>query len=440
MSGTARTANKDAMSAFLFTEGHSLFFPKPWNTVSNFYWDLVGYSPQVVGTWGGMSTWTIPNNVCTYFGKLYLKFEVTAMGTPGGANYSGPTARYDDFLFYSAWQYAQVKYGSQIVDQLDSEFTKFKFYDEQMPVWKRLAIIPSIRGPLSAAQRTIDFQNGITPTNALLDANSQALIGELPFFFTRGYNASMPLVLGSDLQFAVQWNQFSAVVDSDPGDTIVITNQPTLANQALIMQQFYGADNEQANLQQHATDGILKLIDGQNKYTYYNANSINVASQPVLAFAAGVNLPITYQTLILRSTQQLQTAYRTQRWQLRGGAADPLWNTYGVNAPSWSTSSGNIRQNNLGTKLVKPYASSIFRDFPGLLDASVQMDVSMQPLNPNQAAGSLMTGYLNNFQVVYPINVTAAGATANLTPQIDVCSTVKNLVKLVQGNMYRQYS
>lgn len=416
MSGNARTANKDPVSALLFTEGTSLFFPKPWGTVSNFYWDVVGYTPQTVGNWGGLTTFSIPNNVCTYFGKCYLKWQLPPVPSAAGTSY-----RYDDFAGYSHWDTAAVRYGSQIVDLLDSEFTKIKFYNEQMPEHKRDAIVDIIHGPQPAAVRQQKLVDGMI------------CITEMPFFFTRGYSAAMPLVLGSDLQFQIQWRQFAAVIDRDIGENAAPPTQNIISDQILLLQQVYGADNEQANLLSNAQSGILKLIDSQIKTTAVetgaqaNDRTINIPTP-------NVNLPTTYQNVIIRKSDQLTIPYQVRRWVLRGAFDDPEIRI-GPGSIYWPTTSGNIRQPQIGPRVVKPYLSSIFRDTPVLTDPSVQMDISMQPQNANSSAGSLNTQFLAGYQVAVPI-IQVAGSSQL---QIDVMSTTKTAVKQMQGNMYRVF-
>lgn len=423
MSGNARTANKDPVSALLFTEGTSLFFPKPWGTVSNFYWDVVGYTPQTTQTFGGLSTFSVANNVCTYFGKCYLKFGLSPQnGTNGSANVAGTSYRYDDFISYAAWETAVVRYGSQIVDLLDSEFTKIKFYNEQMPEHKRDALYDLVHGPKPEAQRHLDLLNGIT------------CIVELPFFFTRGYSAAMPLVLGSDLLFQIQWRQFPQCIDSDVGEAAYPAGaQVQILDQVLLLQQIHGADNEQANLLNHSNSGILKLIDAQIKTTAVEAG-IQSGDRVINISTPNVNLPTTYQNVILREKDQLDTPFRTRRWVLRGGQNDSLVRI-GPGAVSWATTSGNIRQPTLGPRIVKPLMSSIFRDTPVLSDPSVQMDISMQPQNANSAAGSLNTQFLAGYQVVVPVQQVAG--TSQL--QVDILSTVKTAVKEMKGSMYRVF-
>lgn len=415
MSGNARTANKDPVSALLFTEGTSLFFPKPWGTVSNFYWDVVGYTPQTVGSFGGLTTFSIPNNVCTYFSKCYLKWSLPGVAV-GGTSY-----RYDDFAGYSCWESAAFRYGSQIVDLLDSEFTKVKFYDEQMPEHKRDALVNILHGPLPAAQRHLNLLNGIT------------CIVELPFFFARGYSAALPLVMGSDKLFQIQWRQFAQVIDRDVGEIAAPPAAPLITDQVLLMQQIHGADNEQANLLSHAQSGILKLIDAQIKTTAVETAAL-ASDRSINISTPNVNLPTTYQNVIIREANQLTVPFETKRWILRGGAADPLVRI-GPGAVSWASTSGNIRQPTIGPRVVKPYLASIFRDTPGLSDASVQMDISMQPQNANSAAGSLNTQFLAGYQVVVPVQQVAG----NSQLQIDIMSTVKTAVKAMQGNIYRVF-
>jgi hypothetical protein len=410
MSGNARTANKDPVSALLFTEGTSLFFPKPWGTVSNFYWDVVGYTPQTTGTWGGVTTFSVPNNVCTYFGKCYLKWDLSPQdGSSGSANVAGTSYRYDDFAGYAHWDSASLRYGSQIVDLLDSEFTKIKFYNEQMPEHKRDAIVDQVQGPLPAATRHLRLLNGM-----------QCIV-ELPLFYTRGYSASMPLVLGSDLQWQIQWRQFPAVIDSDLGAAAYPAGGiPNINNQLLLLQQMYGAS------------GILKLIDSQIKTTAVETGAL-ATDRDIVIPTPNVNLPTTYQNIIVRKEDQF-TPYRTRRWVLRGGLTDPEVRIF-PGSVFWPTTSGNIRQPNLPAGLVKPYLSSIFRDTPVLTDPSIQMDISMQPQNANSSAGSLNTQFLAGYQVSVPITQVAGSSQLH----IDVMSTTKTAVKQMQGNMYRVF-
>lgn len=424
MSSNARTANKDAVSAFLFTDAASIFFPKPWGTISNFFWDAVGYtSPNNAPSWGSKITFSIPNNVASYFGKCYFKIETGASVVPAGC-----TSRYDDFLGYGIWEYAQVVYGSNVIDYLDGEFTKFKFYDEQMPVWKRLAIAPYVHGPKTVAQRQLDLASGVV-----------AMV-ELPFFFTRGYAAALPLVLGSDLQVQIQLRQFAQVVDSDEGETQV-PSIPTLKDPILVIQQIYGADNENANLLQHAQTGIMKLIDAQIKTTVIEP-ATNAAARTNLSIPTPqVNLPTAYQNVVMRNYGlDLSRNYFYKRWQIHGAVGDPLisWGLGGgtPNGCYWNCTSGQLRSQSIGQGILKPMLSSIFRDTPGLLDSSIQMDVAMQPQNASSASGSLNTQYLANFQVV--ISTQAPTATCQL--QYDVLSTVKSVVKAQQGNMYRVFN
>jgi hypothetical protein len=424
MSSNARTANKDAVSAFLFTDAASIFFPKPWGTISNFYWDAVGYtSPNTTPSWGSKITFNIPNNVCSYFGKCYFKIEVGTSSVPAGC-----TSRYDDFLSYAIWEYAQCVYGSNVMDYLDGEFTKFKFYDEQMPVWKRLALIPYLHGPKSVAQRQLDLAAGVT------------CVVELPFFFTRGYAAAMPLVLGSDLLFQIQLRQFAQVVDSDAGETQV-PGVPALRDPILVLQQIYGADNENANLLQHAQTGIMKLIDAQIKTTVIEQNPSAAARTNFALPTPQVNLPTAYQIVIMRDyANDLSRNYFYKRWQIHGAVGDPLisWGTGGAtpNGCYWQCTSGLLRSNLIGQGIIKPMLSSIFRDTPGLLDSSIQMDIAMQPQNASSASGSLNTQYLANFNVY----ITTGTPTASCQLQYDVLSTCKSVIKSQQGNSYRVFN
>jgi len=412
MSGTAQNANKGPVDALLWTQGSSLFFPKQWQTVANFYWDVSAYSPNTISSWGGLSTWLIPNNVCTYFGKVSVKARATA------AVSTYASAAYDDFAGYSWWAYAFMQYGSNKIDYLGSEFTKFKFYDEQMTLFKRQAIQPYIQGPLPLAQRQLNLINGCE------------IIVELPFWCTRGYGSAMPLVMGTDMQFGIQWREFPEVIYTVPGDTGAITTVPTLVDQTLYIQQMHGAPNEQGELFNHAMAGIMQLMDRQ-------IVTESRATQPLAAFATetynvptpNVNIPTSYQNVVVRTVDQINTPYRVSRWIMRGGLNDPdlrIRNCY------WVTTSGNIR-NPISIGVVKPYQSSWFRDNPGLSDPQVQMDVSMQPLLAGTSFGALNTSNLAG----YAVYVTIASISANsLTPFISIFSTVKNAQKYIQGNVY----
>jgi hypothetical protein len=425
MASNARTANKDAVSAFLFTDAASIFFPKPWGTISNFFWDAVGYtSPNNAPSWGSKITFAIPNNVTSYFGKCYFKIETGASVIPAGC-----TSRYDDFLGYGIWEYGQCVYGSNVIDYLDGEFTKFKFYDEQMPVWKRLAIAPYVHGPKTVAQRQLDLASGVV------------VMVELPFFFTRGYAAALPLVLGSDLQFQIQLRQFAQVVDSDVGETQV-PSVPALRDPILVIQQIYGADNENANLLSHAQTGIMKLIDAQIKTTMIETGTSAAARTNLSILTPQVNLPTSYQNVVMRDYGDISLNYFYKRWQIHGAVGDPViaWGLGGAtnNGCYWNCTSGQLRSPTIGQGILKPMLSSIFRDTPGLLDSSIQMDVAMQPQNASSASGSLNTQYLANFQVVVTTQAPVGAVARQL--QFDVLSTCKSVVKAQQGNMYRVFN
>lgn len=413
MSSNARTANKDPVSAGLFAEGSSQYFPSAWGTVSNSYWDVVQYTPQTVGSWGGHTTWAIPNNVCTYFGKMFLAFRTAAVAGAAGSSY-----RFDDFLAYAAWRDAHIKYGSQVTDNLEGEFTKVKFYDEQMPLQKRLAIAPYIQGPLPQAARHANLVNGV-----------ECLV-ELPFFFARGYSASLPLVMGSDLHCSVFWRQWSEVIDSDAGEIAAAPAAPLLEDQRLFIQQIYAADNEQAALLSLAQSGIVKLKDSQITTRFINSSPLS-GVQTFEIPTPNVNLPTTYQNITLRLQSALNTPHRVRRWEQRGGETDPVVRL-GTSAISWNTTSGSIRHPNLPRGLVKPFLSSCFRETPGLSDPIVQMDIAVQPGNASSASGSLNTQFLAGYKVVVPVNIVAGPETL----VIDIHHTTKTMVKQQQGNMY----
>lgn len=411
MSGTAQNANKGPVDVLLWTQGSSLFFPKQWQTVANFWWDVAAFTPNTVGNWGGNTLWTVPNNVTTYLGKILYKARYTA------AVHTWVTAAYDDFLGYAAPSYAFMQYGANKIDYLGGEFTKFKFYDEQMPLHKRQAVVPYIQGPIPLAQRQLNLTNGCE------------VLVELPFWCTRGYGSVMPLVMGTDMQFGIQWRELGEVIWSAAGDVGAFTTPPQIVDQQLYIQQIFGAPNEQGELFTHATNGIMQLMDRQ-------ILSDNRATQPLVAGQTTtftiptpqVNIPTTYQNIVLRTVDQVSTPFKIDRWRQRGGLNDPemrLGQTY------WTTTSGNIRQT-IPIGVVKPYQSSWFRENPGLTDATVQMDVSMQPLLASTSFGALNTSNLAGYAVI--VNVQSLTSTA--FPLISIFSTVKNAQKYQQGNVY----
>lgn len=411
MSGTAQNANKGPVDIFLYTQGTSLFFPKQWGTVSNFWWDVGAYSPSVPTSFGGTTMWTVPNNITSYLGKILYKGRLTA----GVSTYA--TLGYDDFLFYSLFSNAFMQYGANKIDYLGSEFTKFKFYDEQMTQFKRQAIRPYIQGPLTLAERQLNFTQGCE------------VLGELPFWCTRGYGSALPLVMGSDMQFGIQWRELAEILWSAPGDAGAITTAPTIVDQQLYVQQIFGAPNENGQLAAHAAAGIMQLMDKQI-VTELRATQPLVAGTTVSynISTPQVNIPTTYQNIIMRTTDQINTPYKVNRWTMRGGLNDPeiRWSQL-----YWTTTSGNIRQT-IPIGVVKPFQSTWFRDNPGLSDAQIQQDVSMQPLLASTSFGALNTSNLAGYAVI--ANVQSISSTA--TPIITVFSTVKNGLKYQQGNIY----
>lgn len=412
MSANVPSASRDAMSVPLFTNGQSLLFPRPWSTVSLFYWDVQGYTPSVTGTWGSNTNFQLVNNICTYFGKMLYRTVIA--GTPVLGSY-----RYDDFLAYAAIEEAFVQYGSQRADTLHGEYMKFKFYDEMCPTNKRLAIREQIQGPLPAAQRQLNLVNGC-----------RTLV-ELPFYFTRGYRASFPMVLGADLQISIKLRSFQQVVDSDDGELAAPPATPNILEQVLLVQQFHGAPDESTQLQSHAAStGIFKLQDYPIKETFTEQAASNV-TRLISVDMKQTNLPTSYQTIILRFLPDLTTPYRTRRWQLHGGLQDP--DCRYTQAPAWNTSNGYVRTPNHGLGLVKPYQESWFRgDTPGLLDHRVVQDVSLEPYDANNSSGAISIQGLSGFKV--ELNVEFPSGIARQL-QVDIFNTAKRILKYQSGNL-----
>lgn len=412
MSANVTSANRDAMAAALFTNGKSMFFPRAWATASEFYWDVQGYTPSVVGSWGSNTNFQILNNICTYFGKCLFRTRIA--GVPVLGSY-----RYDDFLAYAMIEEAYVQYGSQRADTLHGEYMKFKFYDEMCPLNKRQAIQPHIQGPLSSGQRQLNLINGC------------ATLVELPFYFARGYRAAFPMVLGADIQLSIKLRSFQQVVDSDDGELAAPPATPNILEQVLLVQQLHGAPYETTSLQQHAADtGIYKLVDHSIKETVVEQIASN-QTRMVQVEMKQTNLPAAYQTAVIRFLPDLTTPYRTRRWQCRGGLGDP--DCVLQNAPAWSTSNGYIRQPNHGLGLVKPYQESWFRpDTPGLLDNRFVQDVALEPYDANNASGSIsmqgIPGFKVEFNLAFP-----SGIARQL--QIDVFNTCKRVLKYQAGNL-----
>ena len=422
MSGTAQSANRDPISALLYQEQASLFFPKPWQAVSSYWWDIVGYAPNATQSWGGMTTWSIPNTVCTYFGKMILKFVLTPATVSLVAPSTG-SARYDDFIAYAAWANAYMKYGSNIIDFLDSEFTKFKFYDEMMDTWKRGAIRNYVQGPLSIAERQLLLASGCT------------CLVELPFWCTRGYANKMPLVLGTDMQFGVQWRNLAEVIDADPADSPAFTVAPTISDVVLLIEQTYGASNEQANLLTHSTTGIAQLMESQIGTRAIATANLGApgTTQTIGITTPNVNLPVAYQNITLRFLQDISVPYHYKRWIIHGGLGDP--DVLFTNAPVWYTTNGNIRQQ-IGIGVVKPFASSWYRANIGLYDPQIQMDISQQPGTAAASFGALYTANLAGFRV--DITLTSVSGAA-VTPVIDLWNSCKNAEKYIQGSIFKVF-
>jgi hypothetical protein len=407
-------ANKGPVDSLLWTAGASLFFPKKWQTVSNFYWDFAPYAPNAAQSFGGTTTWNLPNNIATYFGKILLKFRVSA------ATHTYATAAYDDFLGYAAWNYAFVQYGANKVDYLGGEFTKFKFYDEQMTLFKRQAVQRYIQGPLPLADRQLNLVNGC-----------ECLV-ELPFWMTRGYGSMLPCVMGTDLQFGVVWRELAEIIWSAPADAGAFTVAPTIIEQTLYIQQVYTSPNEQGELFTHATNGIMQLMDRQiTTESRATLPLVNVQTSTYTVPTNQVNVPNSYQDVILRTVEQISTPYKIDRWRQRGGPNDTGMR---IQRCYWTTSAGTIRQP-ISIGAVKPYQSTWFRDNPGLSDSSIQMDVTMQPLLAATSFGALNTSNLAGYALV--MDVLSTGSTEY--PLITICSTVKNAMKYQNGNLWNTF-
>lgn len=365
------------------------------------------FDPQTTGSWGGTTTWNLSHNICQYFGRVLLDFSTTALIAPGDP-LPANSYRYDDFLGYAAIETAKVRYGSQDVESLDGEYIKFKYYDEQMPTEKRGAITRLVRGPVATGERRSDLQRG---TRCLV---------ELPFFFTRGYRAAMPLINAQDLTVSVTWRSFGQVVDSDDGEVAAAPATTAIVNQRLIVQEIFVLGSEMAAVHDlAATQGVWKVADRQQIHTHVETQSSNV-TRDIAITPLSFSLPMTYVQILIRFTTQLDTPFRIRRWQLHGDAIDPDCRL--VTEPSLVTSPGDVKT------AVPPGVLMYAASWAGRSDLMCLsapfwlLDFCNVPLSSVDTSSSTQHAGLSN--PVYHINVSFPSGVAR-TLRIDLMGTAK---------------
>ena len=425
MASTALKGNTDEATASYMTTQVSDEFPRQFTTCANEIKDYGIYEPQTVGNWGSTSNWTLSHNIAQYFGRILLEFNTTALITPA-TPMPANSFRYDDFLGYAAIDQAKLRYGSSDVESLDGEFIKFKYYDEQMPNSKRVAITELVRGPLSAGQRRIDLQRG---TRCLV---------EIPFYFTRGYRGAMPLVNAQDINISILWRAFSMVVDCDDGESLVSVPAPsTITGQRLIVQHVYVPSSEatSAYAMSQAT-GVWKLVDRQQLQVHIEAGGASNVARTININPTSFSLPLAYLQCVVRFFSQFATPYQIRRWQLHGGPLDPDCRL--TLDPYLSSSSGNVKSP-VPPGVIQPYNASYGgrSDLLAIASPFWLIDFCNTPLNPHDASGSQLMAGIANPQFVFTVTF-PSGVARQL--QINLFGTTKSQTVQQNGELKIVYT